>query len=240
MTLPKWNDERTQQLTDLVGSETPVTKATVANAAETLETSTRSVASKLRKLGYNVEKASEAQKAFSDDEADALRDFVEDNDGEYTYAEIAQNFAGGKFNARQIQGKILSMELTGSVKETPKQEAVKTFTDDEQATVVKMISEGAFSEDIAAAVGKPVASVRGKALSLLRSGAIAEMPKQRDVKGQAPDSLESLGDVSGLTVAEIAQKLNKTERGVKTMLTRRHITAKDYDGAAKAAKKAAE
>ena len=66
------------------------------------------------------------------------------------------------------------------------------------------------------------------------------MPKQRDVKGQAPDSLDSLGDISGLTVAEIAEKLSKTERGVKTMLTRRGVTAKDYDGAAKAAKKAAE
>ena len=59
------------------------------------------------------------------------------------------------------------------------------------------------------------------------------------MKGQAPDSFEALGDVSGLTVAEIAEKTGKTERGVKTMLTRRAVTAKDYDGAAKA-KKAAE
>ena len=43
MALPKWTDERTQQLTDFVGGESPVSQATVANAAEELETSVRSV-----------------------------------------------------------------------------------------------------------------------------------------------------------------------------------------------------
>ncbi len=47
MALPKWTDERTQQLTDFIGGESPVSQATVANAAEELETSVRSVSSKL-------------------------------------------------------------------------------------------------------------------------------------------------------------------------------------------------
>lgn len=240
MTLPKWNDERTAALEAGVNGESPVTKATVARLAEELETSGRSVSSKLRKLGHEVELASAAPKAFTDEEAADLREFVEDHDGEYTYAEIAENFGAGKFGARAIQGKILSMELTGSVKATPRPETTKSYTDAEQATVVQMINSGNFVEDIAASVGKSVASVRGKALSLLREELITEMPKQRDVKGQAPDSLESLGDVSGKTVTEIAQALGKTERGVKTMLTRRAVNAKDYKGADKAAKNAAE
>lgn len=239
MTIPKWNDERTAQLEAAVGGETPVTKATVASLAEKLETSTRSVASKLRKLGYEVELASSTPKAFSDDEAEDLREFVEDNDGALTYAEIAAQFAGGKFSAKAIQGKILSMELTGSIKPTPKVEVAKTYTDAEEAAVVAAIKAGKFVEDIAAEVGKEVTSVRGKALSLLRAGVIEAMPKQREVKGQAPDAFEALGDVSGLTVAEIAEKLGKSDRGVKTMLTRRGVAAKDYDGVAKA-KKAAE
>ena len=239
MTIPKWTEERTAQLEAGVNGESPITKATVASLAETLETTTRSVSSKLRKLGHDVEKASEAPKAFTDEEAAELRDFVEENDGQYTYAEIAENFGAGKFSARAIQGKILSMELTDAVKRTPRPEVTKTYTDAEQATVVEMINTSKFVEEIADAVGKSVASVRGKALSLLREELITEMPKQRDVKGQAPDSLNSLGDVSGKTVAEIAEALGKTERGVKTMLTRRGVTAKDYDGAAKA-KKAAE
>ena len=240
MTLPKWNDERTATLEAGIGGETPVSKATVARLATELETTPRSVASKLRKLGHDVELASATPKVFSEDEADALREFVEDNAGQLTYAEIAEQFADGKFGARQIQGKLLNLELTGSVKETPRPENAKTYTDGEQETVVSMIKEGRFVEEIADKLGKSVASIRGKALSLLREDLITEMPKQRDVKGQAPDSLDSLGDISGMTVAEIAEKLSKTERGVKTMLTRRGVTAKDYDGAAKAAKKAAE
>jgi hypothetical protein len=238
-TIPKWDDTRTAQLENGLNKGTTITKDEVATLAETLETTPRSVSSKLRKLGYDVQKASEAPKAFSDDEAEALREFVEENDGQFTYAEIAANFAGGKFGARAIQGKILSMELTGSVKATPKPETTKTYTDAEQETIVQMAKDGKFMEEIAEAVGRPLASVRGKTLSLLRAELITEVPKQRDVKGQAPDSLDSLGDVSGKTVAEIAAALNKTERGVKTMLTRRQVTAKDYDGVAKA-KKAAE
>ena len=58
MALPKWTDERTAQLTAFVGSESPVSQDTVAEAAEELETSTRSISSKLRKMGYEVELAS--------------------------------------------------------------------------------------------------------------------------------------------------------------------------------------
>ena len=41
MALPKWTDERTQQLVDFVGGESPISQATVASAAEDLETSTK-------------------------------------------------------------------------------------------------------------------------------------------------------------------------------------------------------
>lgn len=237
-TLPKWTDELTAQLTAAVGSEHPVTKATVDAVAAQLGTSGRSVAAKLRKLGHDVELASAAPKAFSDDEAAQLRAFLETNDGTHTYGEVAAAFAGGKYTAKQIQGKILSMELTGSVKPTPKAEVTKTYTDEQQATVLAGIKAGKFVEDIAAEVGKEVTSVRGKALSLFRNGDITEMPKQRDVKGAGPDAFDALGDVSKMTVAEIAAKLTKTERGVKTMLTRRKVNAADYKGADKAAKTA--
>lgn len=239
MTLPKWNDERTAQLENGLDKASTVTKAQVAELAEALETSSRSVSSKLRKLGYDVELASATPKNFSEEETDALREFVTENEGEYTYGEIAANFGSGKFNARQIQGKILAMELTGSVKATPRPETTKTYTDEEAAKVVELANAGKFIEDIADALGKSPASVRGKALSLLREEQISAMPKQRDVKGQAPDSFEAL-DIASMTVAEIVEKTGKSERGVKTMLTRRQLTAKDYDGAAKAAKKAAE
>ena len=55
MAVPKWTDERTQELTEFVGGESPVSQATVAEAADQLETSPRSVSSKLRKMGFEVE-----------------------------------------------------------------------------------------------------------------------------------------------------------------------------------------
>ena len=59
MALPKWTDERTDALTNFVGDESPVSQATVAEAADQLETSTRSVSSKLRKMGFDAEEAME-------------------------------------------------------------------------------------------------------------------------------------------------------------------------------------
>ena len=186
MALPKWTDERTQQLTDFVGSESPISQSTVAEAAEDLETSTRSISSKLRKMGYDVELASaSASKSFSDEQEATLQNFVTDNSGSYTYAEIASNFESGAFSAKSIQGKILSMELTGHVKPAPKQETVRTYTPEEEETFVSMVNDGSFVEEIADALGKSVNSIRGKALSLLRSGDINGIPKQKETKGQA-------------------------------------------------------
>jgi hypothetical protein len=238
--LPKWTEERTDQLVSFVGDESPVSQATVAEAAEQLETSTRSVSSKLRKMGHDVELASaSASRAFSEAQESTLATFVQDNSGEYTYAQIADNFEGGAFSAKSIQGKILSMELTDHVKPAPKVETVRTYSEAEEETFVQMVNDGAYVEAIADALDRSVNSVRGKALSLLRSGDIDAIPRQEHTKGAAKeDPLADLGDISGMTVEAIAEAIGKTARGVKTMLTRRGLSAADYDGAAKAAKAA--
>lgn len=239
MAIPKWTDERTSALTNFVGSESPVTYATVVEAADQLETSPRSVASKLRKMGHEVESsASVTTRAFSDAQETTLNSFVTDNSGQYTYGQIAEAFEGGEFSSKQIQGKLLSMQLTEHVKPTPKVESVRTFSDAEEAEFVKHASNGAYLEDIAEALGRTVNQIRGKALSLLRQGSIAAIPAQKESKAAAKaDPLEGV-DVASLSVEEIAEQIGKTARGVKTMLTRRGLTASNYDGAAKAAKAA--
>ena len=240
MALPKWTDERTNALTAFVGDESPVSQETVAQAADQMETSTRSVSSKLRKLGYEVELASaRASKSFSAEQEATLRAFVEDNSGEYTYAQIAEHFEDGEFSPKSIQGKILSMELTGHVKPAPKVESTKTYTEAEEETFIGMVQNGASVEALAEAMGRSVNSVRGKALSLLRSGEIDAIPRHENTKGSAKsDPLAELGDIAAMTVEQIAEAIGKTARGVKTMLTRRGLSASDYDGAAKAAKAA--
>jgi predicted transcriptional regulator len=237
----KWSDNAVAILMDVVGSESPVSAATVEAAAEALgvDFTVRSVASKLRQLDREVASmAKEKTSAFTDRETAALADFVEANSGELTYKEIAENFADGKFTAKQIQGKLLALELTGSVKPAEKVEVARTYTDAEEAKFIKLAAKGSYIEEIASSLNKTVASVRGKALSLMRKGQIDKIPAQREshAKDQV-DPIVALGDkIATMTVAEIAATVDKTERGLRTLLTRRGINVADYKGADKKAK----
>ena len=241
MTLPKWTEERTNTLVAFVGDESPISQETVADAAEQLETSTRSISSKLRKLGFDVELASaRATRAYTEDQENTLSAFVIGNSGKYTYAEIAQGFEDGKFSAKSVQGKILSMELTSHVKAAPKPETVRTYSPEEEVLFVKMVKSGAFVEAIANELKREINSIRGKALSLLRAGEIDAIPKQEFTKGaNKSDPLEAITGIAEMSVEAIAECIGKTVRGVKTMLTRRGIKVADYDGAAKKEKAAA-
>ena len=235
----KWSDEAIDQLTGMVGNEAPISVDTVERAAEALGFTTRSVASKLRQLDYDVASmAKEKTSAFTADEGADLSDFVVNNAGNLTYKEIAERFAGGKFSPKQIQGKLLALELTGSVKPAEKVEVARTYTPAEEAKFIQMADAGSFIEDIAGALNKTVASVRGKALSLTRKGQIAKIPAQRVSHAkETVDPVAALGDrITGMTVADIAKAVDKTERGLRTLLTRRGIKVADYDGAAKKAK----
>ena len=238
-TTKNWSDEAVDQLMKIVGSESPVSVSSVERAAEQLGKTTRSIASKLRQLDREVASlAKEKTSAFTADEGADLADFVSANAGNLTYKEIAENFAGAKFSAKQIQGKLLALELTGSVKPAEKVEVARTYTESEEATFIKMADAGNFIEDIASKLNKTVASVRGKALSLTRKGQIAKIPAQRESHAkESVDPVTALGaKINSMTVAEIAQAVDKTERGLRTLLTRRGIKVADYDGAAKKAK----
>lgn len=226
--MSNWTEEKVAALEAFVGDETPVSQDTVKAAAEELGVSPRSVAAKLRKEGFEVAKASEKEKTFSEAQEAALRDFLTANAGKYTYAQVAEHFEGGTFNARQIQGKVLSMELTDMVAPTPKKEAQKTYTEEEETTIVRMAKSGAFLEDIAETLGKTLNSVRGKALSLLRNSDIESIPPQKQsYAAERKDPFEGL-DVADMTVAQIAEATGKSVRGVKTMITHRGLSCADY------------
>lgn len=238
----KWDEAKVATLTGIVGSEVPVPAAAVEKAAEVLGVTVRSVAAKLRQMDIEVASmAKEKTATFSPEEGDALAKFVNDNAGAYTYKEIAEQFPGN-FTAKQIQGKLLALELTSKVKPTEKVEVARMYTPDEEETFVKMANSGAFIEDIAAALGKEVASVRGKALSLSRSGEISKIPAQKQShKKDVVDPVDALGEaIAKMTVAEIAAAVDKTERGVRTLLTRRGLVVADYNGQAKQEKAAAK
>jgi len=71
MTTPKWTEDRTRILTAMVEGMDTISQSTVASASVELDTTTRSISSKLRKMGYDVELAASAhKKAFSDAQAE--------------------------------------------------------------------------------------------------------------------------------------------------------------------------
>ena len=107
------------------------------------------------------------------------------------------------------------------------------YSEAEEATFVGLVNDGAFIEEIADNLGKSVNSIRGKALSLLRSGDINSIPKQKVTKGSSKQDPFVDLEIASLTVDEIAEEIGKTVRGVKTMLTRRGLACADYDGSAK-------
>lgn len=232
----KWSDEAISTLRGIVGTESPVSAATMEKAALALEVSNRSVASKLRQLDLVVSSlAKEKVSTFTETQSAELATLVHANVGNLTYKELAEQFEAGAFSAKQIQGKLLALELTGSVKAAEKVEVARTYSAQEETTFVSMSQSGKFIEEIAAVLGKTIASVRGKALSLTRNGQIAKIPAQKESHAVAAvDIVVSLGEkLASMTVTEIAKAADKTERGIKTMLTRRGIKVSDYDGASK-------
>lgn len=234
-----WSDEAVNTLLSIVGSANPVTADLVEAAAANLGKSARSIASKLRQLDREVASlAKEKVATFTEAEGAELAEFVNARSGQLTYKQIAETFMGGRFSAKQIQGKLLALELTSMVKPAEKVEAARSYTEQEEAKFISMANSGKFIEEIAEALGKSVSSVRGKALSLTRNNQISKIPAQRESHAkESVDVVAQLGDkIATMTVAEIAAAADKTERGMKTLLTRRGIDCADYKGAAKKAK----
>lgn len=237
-----WNEENTNTLiakaqnlsADVISQEHTATIAAELADETGKDVSARSVGSKLRKLGFSVQKANEAVKsAWGEDQVAELEDFLAKYPGAYTYAEIAAAVAGGAFSPKQVQGKILSLELTGAVKPTERAAPARTFSVEEEAKFISLVAQGKSIEQIAEVFGKNIKQVRGKALSLLREERIAAIPAQETSAAKAREDVLGDLDIASLTVAEIATATGKSERGVKSMLSRRGVTAKDYDGAAK-------
>jgi hypothetical protein len=234
-----WNEENVTVLTGAVGiiTKTPVEYSKVEGVAEKLGTTVRSVAGKLRSLGYPVAKKPASAPRFSEAETKALQDFVNKNKGKFTAEEVSAKVFNNKFTVREIRGKLLSLKLSDGIKPAVAKEYVSDFSEAQTATILSMATSGAFIEEISDKVGFGINKVRGKLLSLLKKGLIPSLPKQKESHATAStvDVFESI-TTETFTVAELAQKTNKTERGIKTILTRRGLKAKDYDGAKRAAK----
>jgi len=216
----EYTDEMVTRMNDVCAGG--VTEDVIESLCDEFEFPRRSVTAKLRKLGYDVPKKPGAAPVFTADETDALAAYLEASSGSKTAEEIAADFMEGKFTARQINGKALSLEMTSHIKPAEKKVTPKTYSAEEEAKIAAMVEDGAFLEDIADAVGKTANSVRGKLLSM------GLKAPQRDKKGAKADPYEGIEDMLDQTVEQIAENFDKTVRGVKTVLTRRGLSCADY------------
>ena len=216
----EYTEDMVTRMHDVAGSG--VTEEIIESLMEEFDFPRRSVTAKLRKLGYDVPKKPGAAPVFSADETDELASFLESNSGNLTAEEISQQFAGGKFTARQINGKALSLEMTGHVKPAEKKVTPRTYSEDEEAKISDMVEGGSYLEEIADAMGRSVNSIRGKLLSM------GLKAPQRDKKDSKADPYAGIEDMLDQTVEEIAEAFDKTVRGVKTVLTRRGLACADY------------
>lgn len=216
----EYTDDMVERMHEIAGAG--LTEETIENLMSEFDFPRRSVTAKLRKLGYDVPKKPGAAPVFSADETEALATFLQDNSGNMTAEEIAADFADGKFTARQINGKALSLEMTQHIKPAEKKVTPRTYTDAEEAQITEMVEAGKFMEEIADAMGRPINSVRGKLLSM------GLKAPQRDKKTNKADPYAGIEDMLDKTVEELAENFDKTVRGVKTVLTRRNLSCADY------------
>lgn len=216
----EYTDDMVERMHEIANAG--LTEETIENLMSEFDFPRRSVTAKLRKLGYDVPKKPGAAPVFSADETEALATFLQENSGNMTAEEIAADFEDGKFTARQINGKALSLEMTQHIKPAEKKVTPRTYTEAEEAQITEMVEAGKFLEEIADAMGRPVNSVRGKLLSM------GLKAPQRDKKANKSDPYEGIEDMLDKTVEELAENFDKTVRGVKTVLTRRGLSCADY------------
>lgn len=199
-----------------------ITEEIIESLMSEFEFPRRSVTAKLRKLGYDVPKKPGNAPVFSADETEALAEFLQNNSGDMTAEDIAGTFADGKFTARQINGKALSLEMTNHIKPADKKVTPRTYTEAEEEQIASLVEAGKYLEEIADAMGRPVNSIRGKLLSMSLKA------PQRDKKGAKSDPYAGIEDMLDQTVEQLAEQFDKTVRGVKTVLTRRGLSCADY------------
>ena len=224
----KYTEEHVARINALCASG--VTEEVLNKLVEEFKFPRRSVAAKLRKLNFTVP-LKEDKPVFSKDETEELVAYLEANSGQNTADEVASHFAsewGRSVEGKQIRGKVLSLEgLNAHLKPAEKKVTPKTFTDAEETVITAMVDKGACLEDIAAKLNREVRQIRGKLLSMRLKA------PQRDKKASKADPYDGIEALLSLTVAEIvdafkAKGVEKTGRGIKTVLTRRKLQCKDY------------
>lgn len=233
-----WTEELTAKLVSIVGqdTDTEISQEVISQTAESLDVGVKNVATKLRHMGYPTEKVATAS-VWPDEDTSKLHDYLTNNSGVSTAAETATQLFGEKYSQAQVRGKALSMNLASNFKKVEPKVAESKYTEDETNLIISMTQDGKSIEDISAAIDKEVNSIRGKCLSLVQKNLIEKIPYTSQLKQTTVQSaIDTVEDVTVMTVADIAVAIERTEKGVKAILTNRGLDCVDWKGSERKAK----
>ena len=198
-----------------------------------VEFSQRSIAGKLRYMGYALElkAAVVATKSYTEDEENTIRTMCADKDNLPSMEDVAG--AVGR-DCKSIGGKLVSMKIYGVKKANPKAEPVKLFTPEDEATIVELVNaEGdTFIEDIVEAVGKTLSQVRGKLASMRVKGVQTRNKVGRKGKIYTDEMLEKIQGMldAGNELKDIAAELELKATGLHSILAKKGMIAKTSKG----------
>lgn len=211
----KWTDELTEKLISKVKDvKGEIPYSTVETLAQEFETSTRSIAGKLRSLGYQVgRKVVTKTKSYSEKEEALIKQMVEQG----AYIEDIAAKLGRE--VKQIRGKLLSMKLTAPTK-NKKEPRKKTYTPEEEEKIRQMVEQGAFIEDIAEALGRTVPQIRGKLLSMRLKAPMKNKKEKVSNKIYTDEVIAKITEMfkAGKTETEIAEELGLKKAGLHRKL----------------------
>lgn len=190
------------------------TKEVIADLSDELDVPARSLAYRMRNvLELDVESTTKAP-SFTADETET---FLELADGTKTAEEIA--VVMDKTPA-QVRGKNLACKTTLAPSEKAEPKA-KVYSDAEEVRIEALVEDGKFLEEIAAAMGREVNSIRGKLLSMKlkapqRDHVAVKTAVYTDeivadlvTRVAAGETLDQIVEATGLNVRGLKSKLGK-------------------------------
>jgi len=210
-----YTEEMVEQINSVLNGAVEATAENIVQLTEALNVPEKSLGAKLRSMGVTTPKKA-GKVAFSEAETEQFIALVDQG---LNAQEIADTL--GK-RIRQIYGKALSLKL--HVEAPAKEEYVKKYTPEQEATIATMVEAGSFIEDIAEAFDKSVAQIRGKLLSMKLK---APQKNHKEVNRTVVYTDEIIASVvamvkAGNTSEEIAESLDLNPRGVKSRIGKLH------------------
>ena len=193
------------------------------------EFSERSLASKIRSLGYKVEAKGKVvtPKRYTEQEEAIIRELCKDPQNLPFQEDVAEKV--GK-STKSIGGKLISMGIYGVKKRDLKAPAVKLFTEADEDVIMAMISDNdeVFIEDMAEKLGKSVKQVRGKLAGMRIKGVKTRNKAAAKPKVYTEEVVEGIKEdlANGMSLTDIAKVRGLNERGMQTTLTRLGVLEK--------------